>query len=373
MTPMDIALQYTRSFVENLLRAYSAGVLLESALRQGNLKFPVPVIPDLAQHEPPAALSAIVGRSPAMYALSSLIRQVAPSNCSVLILGETGTGKELVARAIHSCSPRAAAAFVPVNAGALDEQLFASEVFGHKKGAFTGADRDKTGLLELAQLGTFFLDEVGETALGHQVKFLRALEERKIRRLGCTIDRAVDIRLLAATNREPEELIRERKLRPDFYHRLKVVTIRLVPLRQRREDIALLVAHFLRIAPGRWIPAEAAVPLITPRAVARLEAHDWPGNVRELEHLLESAVALCTGPIDENFLNAALGPEPRITSTTPVSHRKRLADIERGILIEHLNACGYCVEHAAKRGGLALTTFYAKCKRFGIGLRTSGA
>ena len=236
-------------------------------------------------------LDKIVGVSPAMGAVFNLVRSVAGTASTVLISGESGTGKELVAKAIHALSPRKDAPFVSVNCAAVPENLLESELFGHMKGAFTDAHQNKKGLFEAAHRGTLFLDEVGETPLSMQVKLLRALQEKKIRRVGATEETEVDVRLVAATNRPLETLLREGKLREDLFYRLNVIPIHLPPLRARREDIPLLAESFLR----RFSQEMGKnVVKISTEAMHRLSRHAWPGNVRELENVIERAVALET-------------------------------------------------------------------------------
>jgi two-component system response regulator PilR (NtrC family) len=235
----------------------------------------------------------ILGVAPSMAAVFSLVRSVAGTNSTVLITGESGTGKELVAKAIHSLSPRRDAAFVSVNCGGLTESLLESELFGHVKGAFTDAYQHKKGLFEAAHRGTLFLDEIGEMVPAMQVKLLRALQDRKIRRVGGTEETEVDVRVVAATNRSLADLVRERRFREDLYYRLNVIPIHLPPLRERREDIPLLAEHFLERF-GREMGKHVAK--ISSEAMARLMHYSWPGNVRELENAIERAVALESTP-----------------------------------------------------------------------------
>src|SRR6185503_2993702 len=236
-------------------------------------------------------LDRIVGVSPGMVAVFNLVRSVAGTSSTVLISGESGTGKELVAKAIHALSPRRDAPFVSVNCAAVPENLLESELFGHMKGAFTDAHQNKKGLFEAAHRGTLFLDEVGETPPAMQVKLLRALQEKKIRRVGATEETGVDVRLVTATNRPLETLMREGRLREDLFYRLNVIAIHLPALRQRREDIPLLAESFLR----RFSKEMGKnVVKISTEAMHRLSRHAWPGNVRELENVIERAVALET-------------------------------------------------------------------------------
>jgi two-component system response regulator PilR (NtrC family) len=248
-------------------------------------------------------LDHVVGTSSVMASLFEMVRAVAPTSSTILVTGESGTGKELVARAIHGLSGRADGAFVSINCGALPDTLLESELFGHVKGAFTDARQAKKGLFEAAHGGTLFLDEVGETSPPMQVKLLRVLQERRIRRLGGTEETDVDVRVIAATNVPLEDLVREKRFREDLFYRLQVIPIRAPPLRERREDIRLLAEHFLGKF-GRQMRKPVAE--ISEEALVLLERHSWPGNVRELENVIERAVALeTTGTVGPERL-----PEP---------------------------------------------------------------
>ena len=241
-------------------------------------------------------LDRMVGKSTAMLRLFELIRQVAVTRSSILISGESGTGKELVAQAIHGLSDRAKKPFVPVNCAAIPDALMESELFGHKRGSFTGADQDKTGLIAAAHKGTLFLDEIAELSLSLQVKMLRTLQERTILPVGAVSEKPVDIRFIAASNRDLEEEVRQGRFRPDLFFRLNVIPVRLPPLREREGDIQLLARHFTR-----KFAAEMGKPVrgFSPEAMAALFKHDFPGNVRELENLVEHAMALTTSEMIE--------------------------------------------------------------------------
>jgi two-component system response regulator PilR (NtrC family) len=236
-------------------------------------------------------LDRLIGVSSAMASLFEMIRAIAPASSSVLITGESGTGKELVARAVHALSPRADGPFVSLNCGALPDTLLESELFGHMKGAFTDAHQTKKGLFEVAHGGTLFLDEVGEMSPSMQVKLLRALQERKIRRVGGTEELDVDVRVISATNGPLEDLIREKRFREDLFYRLQVIPIHTPPLRERREDIPLLAEHFLRRFAEQM---GKKVVKVSDEAMEDLRRYTWPGNVRELENVVERAVALET-------------------------------------------------------------------------------
>src|SRR6266516_3673935 len=237
-------------------------------------------------------LDNIIGQSPKMRSIFDLIQTVAPQSSRVLITGESGTGKELVARAIHENSQRAQAPFITINCGAFPETLLESELFGYMKGAFTGANENRQGLFQAAHGGTLFMDEIGNMSLTMQVKLYRVLQEGKVRPIGSTEEADVDVRIIAATNKEFEKEIAEGRFREDLYYRLSVIPIQVPPLRDRRDDIPLLARHFLeRFSKTMEKPIEG----ISPDAMTRLESYDWPGNVRELENTMERAVALETG------------------------------------------------------------------------------
>src|ERR1700752_1240679 len=237
-------------------------------------------------------LDNIIGQSPKMRAIFELIQTIAPQNSRVLITGESGTGKELVARAIHENSLRAQAPFITINCGAFPETLLESELFGYVKGAFTGAAENRQGLFQAAHGGTLFMDEIGNMSLTMQVRLYRVLQEGKVRPVGSTEESDVDVRIIAATNKNFEKEIAEGRFREDLYYRLSVIPIQLPPLHERREDIPLLARHFLeRFRKTMEKPIEG----ISPEAMRKLEAYEWPGNVRELENTMERAVALETG------------------------------------------------------------------------------
>jgi two-component system, NtrC family, response regulator PilR len=238
-------------------------------------------------------LDNILGQSPSMRSIFELIQTIAPQSSRVLITGESGTGKELVARAIHENSARAQAPFITINCGAFPETLLESELFGYMKGAFTGANENRQGLFQAAHGGTLFMDEIGNMSLTMQVKLYRVLQEGKIRPLGSTEENDVDVRVIAATNKDFEKEIAEGRFREDLYYRLSVIPIQLPPLRDRREDIPLLARHFLE----RFRKSmEKGIAGISAEALRKLEAYDWPGNVRELENTMERAIALESGP-----------------------------------------------------------------------------
>ncbi|OYU46485.1 MAG: sigma-54-dependent Fis family transcriptional regulator [Burkholderiales bacterium PBB4] len=320
-----------------------------------------------------ASLDALVGSSAAMEQLRRLIRTIAavePTDASpappVLILGETGTGKELVARACHHSGPRAKAPFIEVNCAALPAHLIEGELFGFEKGAFTDAHARKMGLIEAADGGTLFLDEIGELDLGLQAKLLRVLEDYRVRRLGALTDRRVNLRIVAATNRDLELQVREGRFRADLMYRLKVFQIQVPPLRERREDIAGLAQHFLAQLANRYGRAQLA---LEEGALAALERHDWPGNVRELRNVLERAVLMQrTGSLSEATLN--LGPATRTgpASVQPqdVAAGMSLDSMEREHLQRALDASGRNVSKAAALLGISRDTLRYRMERHGL-------
>jgi two-component system, NtrC family, response regulator AtoC len=257
---------------------------------------------------------AIIGHSPSIRSAVDMARKVARHPSTVLITGESGTGKELIARLLHSGSPRAEKAFVAVNCGAIPEPLLESELFGHVKGAFTGADRDKTGLFEEANGGTLFLDEIGELPASLQVKLLRALQEGEVRRVGATASQRFDARVVAATNRDLAVDVASGRFRGDLYYRVNVVTIRLPALRERAQDVPELALHFLRLYNARL---GLRVEAISPAAMRTLMEYAWPGNVRELENVIERALVLSAGPtIEREHLSDIASP---VSAVQPAS------------------------------------------------------
>jgi transcriptional regulator with PAS, ATPase and Fis domain len=271
--------------------------------------------------EPPKGHATIVGQSASMLALFKMLERIRQSDATVLVLGENGTGKELVARGIHHASRRANKSFVATNCSAFNDNLLESEMFGHRRGAFTGAVVDKPGLFETADGGTFFMDEVGDMSPALQVKLLRVLQEGTFMPVGGTEGRKVDVRIVAATNRDLATMVKAGSFREDLYYRLHVVSLRVPPLRERRDDIPVLVSHFLAKLEKR----EKRQKLLTPRTLDRLMAHEWPGNVRELENEMERLWVLSgdDSVIDEDLLSPAIGKRrtplaaPSMPSTPP--------------------------------------------------------
>jgi DNA-binding NtrC family response regulator len=303
----------------------------------------------------------IIGRSDALAEIFRLVERIAGTATSVLIQGESGTGKELIARAIHYNSPRADKPFVAINCGALPENLLESELFGYVRGAFTGAQTNKTGLLRAADGGTLFLDEVGEMPASLQVKLLRALQEREVTPLGATRPQAFDARLIAATNRNLEEEVSSGRFREDLYYRLSVIAFTVPPLRERREDIPLLVRYFVsKFSRALGVPGKK----VSDEAARRLISYSWRGNVRELQNAVERAVALSDAQIELEHL-------PQKIRETPAAIRDLTAEtvtldeLERRYILATLDRLGDDKARAAELLGIDLSTLYRKLKRYG--------
>jgi transcriptional regulator with GAF, ATPase, and Fis domain len=309
----------------------------------------------------------IVGVSDAVQAVLARARKVAPTEATVLVTGETGTGKELLARAIHAGSRRAGGPFVSVNCAAIPQTLIASELFGHERGAFTGALQRRRGRFELAAGGTLFLDEVGELPMETQLLLLRVLQEREFERIGGTASLSTDVRVVAATNRDLVQAIAEGRFRRDLYYRLAVFPLEMPPLRERAGDIRLIAEHFVKRCArevGKTIRG------IEPEALARLEAHAWPGNVRELQNVIERSVIVCeseTFTVDPSWLHS----QPSVVADDTPS-RSRLDDIQREAILRALQACDGVIggpKGAAARLGLKRTTLQARMHKLGIAPR----
>jgi DNA-binding NtrC family response regulator len=335
----------------------------------------------------------IIGKSDKMLTLFDLVAQVGPSRSTILISGESGTGKELIAKAIHSASPRADKAFVPVNTGSIPVDLLESQLFGHVKGAFTSAVASKKGLFEVADQGTIFFDEIATVSPETQAKLLRVIQEREFMRLGGTEQIKVDVRIVAASNIDLLSLVKEGRFREDLYHRLNVIHLRLPPLRDRREDIPLLLIHFME-----HFCLENAKPLrqFTPAAMKLLMDYDWPGNVRELENAVERAVVLSTQErVDVDLLpdsirskeivrgvrlqlSEFLPPLPgeagaRSAADNPNPSLFQIIDeVERRIIVDMLERTGWNQTEAAERFLIPLSTLNQKIKRLGIDVRRRG-
>jgi len=315
-------------------------------------------------------LGSLVGRSKPMQELFGLIERVAPSNVSVLITGESGTGKELVARTLHELSPRKAKAFVAVNCAAIPETLIESEIFGHEKGAFTGAMERRAGCFELAEEGTLLLDEIGEMPVGTQAKLLRVLEDRKLRRLGSKVEVPIDVRVLAATNKEPEDAVADGHLRGDLYYRLNVFNIHMPPLRTHKEDIPDIVDAMIADMNRKH---DRQVTGIEGEMLSRLMAYDWPGNVRELRNTIERAIVLTgQGQIDSRHLPPGFGTKPvkladsaGTKNTLSVEIGSTVGEAEKLLILKTLESTNNNKTRAADVLGISLKTLHNKLKEYG--------
>src|SRR5437899_8669214 len=321
-------------------------------------------------------LGNLVGRSKTMQRVLGLIQQVAPSVASVLIIGESGTGKELAARTIHQLSPRGAKPFVAVNCAAIPETLMESEIFGHEKGSFTGAVERRAGCFELADGGTLLLDEIGEMPIGTQAKLLRVLEDRKLRRLGSKVETSVDVRVLAATNKIPDEAVARGELRNDLYYRLNVFNIHMPPLREHKEDIASLVQLLLAEMSGKHGRKVAAVS----EAVLNLfRNYSWQGNVRELRNTLERAVSVCDGPVVEtkhlppNFGQTAIRTSAEDPDAVRLGVGTTVEEAEKLLILKTVEATNNNKTRAAEILGISLKTLHNKLKEYGSGTADGAA
>jgi formate hydrogenlyase transcriptional activator len=303
----------------------------------------------------------LIGNSPALEAVLEQVERVAPTDSTVLIQGETGTGKELIARAIHNISSRCGRSFVKLNCAAIPLDLLESELFGHERGAFTGAIAQRIGRFELADKGTLFLDEVGDIPLALQPKLLRVLQEQEFERLGSTQTHHVNVRLVAATNRDLTEMVKRGEFRNDLYYRLNVFPILLPPLRARHEDIPALVTHFVEIFCRRM---GKQIGHISPETMFALCSYSWPGNIRELQNLIERAVILSNSGVLPNPLPTA-APKDAIVFSAATT----LRDSERALILNTLEAVGWVIggpKGAAAKLGLKRTTLICKMQKLGI-------
>jgi formate hydrogenlyase transcriptional activator len=303
----------------------------------------------------------LIGNSPALETVLEQVERVAPTNSTVLIQGETGTGKELIARAIHNISSRCGHSFVKMNCAAIPLDLLESELFGHEKGAFTGAIAQRIGRFELADKGTLFLDEVGDIPLTLQPKLLRVLQEQEFERLGGTQTHQVNVRLVAATHRDLTEMVKRGEFRSDLYYRLNVFPVLLPPLRERREDIPALVTHFVEIFCRRMGKRIEHIP---PETMFALSSYTWPGNIRELQNLIERAVILSNFGVLPNPLPTAASKDAFIFPAATT-----LRDSERALILNTLEGAGWVVggpKGAAAKLGLKRTTLICKMQRLGI-------
>ena len=315
------------------------------------------------------AFGGMIGASPEMRKIYQVVEQAAPTTASVLITGDSGTGKELVAQTIHQLSPRAQMPYVPINCAAIPETLLESEIFGHEKGAFTGAMERRQGVFELADRGTIFLDEIAEMTPTTQVKLLRVLQERRFRRLGGRVETPVDVRVIAATNVDPQQAVRDGRLREDLYYRLNVFSIALPPLRDRKEDLPLLTQSFIAEFAernGKFVKA------ISADAMRQLEQHHWPGNVRELRNVIERATILAEGEFIEVAHLPALGPTPVVPGGGGMTLEPGITveEAERRLIVLTLEHTRDNKTRAAEILGISLKTLHNKLNR--LGLRRGG-
>jgi DNA-binding NtrC family response regulator len=310
------------------------------------------------------AFGDMVGNSPAMREIYTLIEQVAPSSASVIITGESGTGKEMVARTIHKLSPRSDQPFIAINCAAVPETLMESELFGHERGAFTGASERRLGCFELADRGTLLLDEIAEMPFVLQAKLLRVLEDKTVRRLGASRETSVDVRVIAATNKDPGKAVQAGTLREDLLYRLNVITIKLPPLRERRDDVPLLAQYLVNELSRRH---NRTAQLISPRAMDVMAGYHWPGNVRELRNCIERAVVICSGEqIEERHL------PPNITSQEPSAPIEALTipigipldEVEKRVILSTLARTDYNKTRAAEVLRISLKTLHNKLKAY---------
>ncbi len=310
----------------------------------------------------------IIGHSTALESVLEQVERVSATDSTVLILGETGTGKELIARAVHTISSRCGRPFVKLNCAAIPFDLLESELFGHEKGAFTGAIAQKNGRFDMADRGTLFLDEIGDIPLALQPKLLRVLQEQEFERLGSGRTHKVDVRLVAATHRDLGDMVRRSEFRSDLYYRLNVFPIQLPPLRERREDIAPLVTHFVEVCGHR---IGKTIDHIPPETLSAFASYSWPGNIRELQNLVERAVILSNDGVLPNPLPAAVTEADATlpASFCPASQPGTLRDSERALILKTLESVGWVIggpNGAAVRLGLKRTTLIAKMNKLGI-------
>ena len=315
----------------------------------------------------------IVGRSPAMCEMFPQIRRVAPHYRSVLIMGETGTGKDLVARAFHKLSPASAGRYVVLNCSAVVETLFESELFGHVKGAFTGATSDKPGLFEYAHGGTLFLDEIGDMPLATQAKLLRVLQNQEVQRVGSLSARKVDVRVIAATNHNLRAAVADKRFREDLYYRLSMVEIQVPRLADRKEDLPLLERHFIARFGTQY---RKDIQGLTHRARVRLSMHTWPGNVRELENVIGHACMMAMGDtIDLQdlpaYLRTTAGPEDTGTALAPSTELGTLAEQERSLIVRALEAAGGNQSQAARALRIGRDALRYKLKKYNLEMNTA--
>jgi DNA-binding NtrC family response regulator len=371
-------------FLEKPIQPATMEVLLRRAGSHAGLRHEKRVLERQLSYK--GALGELVGTSPKMQEIFALLQQAGPSKACVLVTGESGTGKELVARTVHALSPRRQGPFIAINCAALPETLIESELFGHEKGSFTGASERRSGCFELAQHGTLLLDEIGEMPMPTQAKLLRILEDSKVRRLGGRAEFEVDVRIVAATNKVPEEAVRGGHLREDLYYRLNVFHIHLPPLRERKEDIEAIAEALLGNLNRKH---ECRVSDISPEVIEALKAHSWPGNVRELRNVLERAVILAgEGTIETRHLPAFLQPRAANSIAVPVNHAApqtaedpggirfqigtTVEEAEKGLILRTLEHTRNNKTRAAEILGISLKTLHNKLKEYGAASREDG-
>jgi formate hydrogenlyase transcriptional activator len=313
------------------------------------------------------AFEQVIGSSPALESVLAQVERVAPTGSTVLIQGETGTGKELIAHAIHNVSPRCARPLIKLNCAAIPLDLLESELFGHERGAFTGAIMQKIGRFEMAHQGTLFLDEVGDIPAAVQPKLLRVLQEHEFERLGSSRTHRVDVRLVAATNRDLAEMVAQGAFRSDLYYRLNVFPILLPPLRSRREDVPALVEQFVKVFSRRM---RKQIDYVPPDTMAAFQSYPWPGNIRELQNMIERAVILANDGVLPNPLPAWEQPTTAFAvPAAPPQVTKTLRDSERAVILAMLDATGWVIggsKGAAVKLGLKRTTLIERMKKCGI-------
>ena len=353
-------------YIEKPVQAAALKMILERAAEKKRLVLHTGLLErELATR---GAVGGLVGESPAMLEIFSLIQQVAPTSATVLITGESGTGKEIMARAIHQLSPRRTGPFFAVNCAAMPETLMESELFGHEKGAFTGAVERRAGCFELAKGGTILLDEIGDMPLATQSKLLRVLEERRVRRLGSAKETELDVRVLASTNRSLKQAIAKQAFRDDLYFRLNVFEIGLPALRDRKSDIPLLSAELLRSLNQKH---DCRVTELAPEVAAIFTAYDWPGNVRELRNVLERAVILCgsgtitAAHLPRSFAGSPAAPRPEPGASTALEAGMTIADAERALIELTLRHTANNRTRAAEILGISAKTLFNKLREYG--------
>ena len=368
-------LAYDSSIIVILLTAHGSIESAKEALRRGAFdylekpydKSALLETIDRALVRLDAIDSEIISASPKMETVKKMILKVARSNSTVLVRGESGTGKELIARAVHNQSPRSAEMFQAVNCAAINENLLESELFGHEKGSFTGAHAEKKGLFEIADRGTLFLDEIAELDVGIQAKLLRALQERKIRRVGGTHEINVDVRVIAATNRDLRAMVSDGRFRDDLYYRINVLSIDVPPLRERREDIPVLIEYFLK---KHTKNTARLVRGLTPETKKLMNEYSWPGNVRQLESAIERAILLSEGDLITledlpTEVRQEVGPASEGAFKLP-AEGINFEDVERHLITQAMEQTDYNITRAAKLHGLTFRTLQYRLEKFGI-------